>query len=231
MLILTCLSHSLHLEPTVSSRFKSPEMARATFIKEMEVHSLIHSLRNKLLHLGAIIMQLDACRHSLIHSRIHYTPSRTLYSIQAMSRLRHPNIILFLGAVSLLAAARCFFYLIAASSGCWLAGRHVCSDVEDLDLCSNRTHLHSSLRLTAGVVSKKCPFPSPPPLPTPPYTPHPPSQTDSLTPIIVTEYAARGALDTLLSTKWTTVICRFDRQRVWGLHLSFAFQVGVVYRV
>ena len=60
-----------------SSHFKSPEMARATFIQEME----------------------------------------------AMSRLRHPNIILFLGA------------------------------------------------------------------------------TDSLTPIIVTEYAARGALDKLLSTK------------------------------
>jgi serine/threonine protein kinase len=51
--------------------------------------------------------------------------------------------------------------------------------------------------------------------------------TDSLTPIIVTEYAARGSLDKLLATKWTTVMCRFDAPKVWKLHLSFAFQVAL----
>jgi hypothetical protein len=49
--------------------------------------------------------------------------------------------------------------------------------------------------------------------------------TDTLVPIIVTEYAARGSLDKLLANKWTTVMCRFDKQMVWSLHLSFGFQV------
>jgi serine/threonine protein kinase len=45
--------------------------------------------------------------------------------------------------------------------------------------------------------------------------------------IIVTEYAARGSLDKLLATKWTTVMCRFDKQLTWSLHLSFGFQVAL----